>query len=218
MPEMDKKKKQHAWALIKKMVFGPDDPEKWITTFSKFCLFSITGVGNVNHRGNNSFQVDLKLINLDPTFSDKPSINIKSSIPNRFFEIQMHYDPNFALEAQPAFPPKPKLSTVLANESEIEEVLKNYIAHPAVHLHLPEVIDEFINGRDPYHEIRIVAGSENFFYLIYQIFFQIIDIENRYDNSERKQTELRRLAAIIWKNKAKVNIGPGDLFPTKKQK
>lgn len=213
MPEMDKKKKQHAWALIKKMVFKPQtkDQKQWVKQLNRYLSEVLEIPISISHKDLEN-NIKLNFIQISPQISDKSSLIIHSK---KFkFEYNLHFDPTFVMEGETES--SGSLSKILTSQEDVLRILENYIAHPAIHIHLPKITYE--QKEDALHEIRIASGSENFFYLMYQIFFQTIDFRTRYDNSNEKKKELTRLAAIIWKNKAKVNIGPGDLFPTKKQK
>jgi hypothetical protein len=211
---MTKTEMQVAWALIKKKVFEPEKPEKWINTFNRFCQLKINNIGNLNFR-DNTYPLSFRIFHIDPNITDKPTIKIKSLIPNRAFEIELHYDPSFTLESETLC--SKKLSKILRTEKDLEEILINYIAHPAIHLHLPEVFEELIDGKDTYHEIRINSSTENFFYLMYQIFFQIIDDKyDRYGNSDMKKVEIKRLSSVIWNHRTNFQpISPGILFPSR---
>jgi hypothetical protein len=141
-------------------------------------------------------------------------LRIHSIRPEITFEINLHHDKGKKIESETDTSKTKDLTKILKSENEVVEVLENYIAHPAIHIHLPKIDSE--NRKDVLHEIRIAAGSENFFYLMYQIYFQIIDFENRIDQSEIKKAELERLAKIIWHKGTKIEpISPGILFPIK---
>lgn len=208
---------QIGWALIKKMAFKPSIKEQnlWIKQLNLFRYRTIGNPINISHRDlTNSIKLDF--IHVVPRISDKSTLRIHSIKPEIIFEINLHHDKGKKIESETDTSNTKDLTKILNNEGDVIEVLKNYIEHPAIHIHLPEV--DYENRTDVLHEIRIAAGSENFFYLMYQIFFQTIDFENRYDYSEIKKAELERLAKIIWHKRRNIEpIGPGILFPTGKK-
>lgn len=211
---MDKLEMQIAWGYIKKLAFLPELKDAWIKELNKFSNKKIGNSPQIWHKNLTEF-LNFNVILLKPQISNKHTLKISSLIPEIAFEINLHYDPMYNIES--GTNASKKIGEVLKSEDDVVAVLKNYIAHPAIHFHLPEISDKLHDEKDPFHEIRIAAGSENFFYLMYQIYFQIIDFENRYDNSTIKKAELQRLAKIIWHKRNKIEpIGPGILFPTGK--
>jgi len=90
---------------------------------------------------------------------------------------------------------------------EIQEILQSFIVHPDLHIHFESLS----------HEIRANFASKNIFYLLYQIAFQLIDTENRFENSPSKKEELNRLVDIIESSlKSEKTISSGELFKFKK--
>jgi hypothetical protein len=207
---------QKAWYLIKKKAFNPikKEQDKWINTLNRFCTIKIGGIPNINQKKVVDC-LDFKLIRLEPRISDKPTIRIASSIPERISEINLHYDPMYKVEfPKPDILKAKNLGKVFKDQNEIIEVLRNYIAHPAIHIHIPEPELKMLDEADEFHEIRIAVGTNNFFYLMYQTFFQTLDYTNRYGNSVDKRREIERLANVLWENRKDIHpIAPGILFP-----
>jgi hypothetical protein len=205
---------QKAWAFIKRKAFSPTNREQedWIKIFNRFGLIKIGFTPNVNYKVDIN-RLDFKIIQIEPNISDKPTIKISSLISEKISEIILHFDPEYKVEfPNPDISKEKNLGRIIKNEDDLKAVLINYIAHPALHLHLPET-ENLREGSDSYHEIRIALGANNFFYLIYQTFFQILALDNH-----KKQVEIERLAKILWSNKTSMNpIAPGTLFPLGKK-
>lgn len=205
---------QKAWAFIKRKAFSPTNREQedWIKIFSRFGLIKIGFIPDVNYKVDVN-SLDFKIIQIEPRISDMPAIRISSLISEKISEINSHFDPKYKTEfLNPDISKEKNLGKIVKSEDDIKSILVNYIAHPALHLHLPET-ENLQNGADPYHEIRIAVGTNNFFYLMYQTFFQVLALDNH-----KKQVEIERLAKVLWLNRTNMNpISPGILFPLGKK-
>jgi len=202
---------QKAWAFIKRKAFSPtnNNHQKWISTFNRFCIKKITGTPDIHHNKEVN-RLDFKIIWIEPIISAKSSIKVCSLLDDVPTEINLHHDPTYKSE-YPELPQLFRLSQVVNSEQDIVEVLRNFVCHPSVHCHLS-------NNKD-FHEIRVVAGTNNFFYLMYQTFFQTLDYSNRYEDNSEKKNELHRLAKVLWDNKNSIHpISPGTLFPLREGK
>ena len=89
------------------------------------------------------------------------------------------------------------------NKDEIKKILTDFIVHPANHNHFESLS----------HNIRTNFNSKNPFFILFQLAFQFIDIENDFTNSDLKQKEFDRLVNIVKKHiKNNSSVSSGELF------
>lgn len=106
-------------------------------------------------------------------------------------------------------------------ENNIAETLNDFIAHPASHVHLANIIPEgekLEDGKERSSEFRITTETRNPFVFLYQLAFQLLEpkercgIEKEANNRNKKEIELARMAKVIYDNRDKDIVGPGFLF------
>lgn len=223
----DNKKFFNCWKYIEKIAFspgGPKDIEKWLNCFVTF-LYTIyergTAIPKTRNKGEYKFFGELNLSTND-TIDTRLKFSIKpaNDIPNFSVELkwekknsdkaslQFEYDSSFQCEWNYINDPKRYQIDKDFNETELNCILGNMIAHPAIHCHMDDEILKEVFPKTDIHEIRLGMPTTNPFFFLYQVSFQFLSIiEER-----KKQAELKRLAKVIWENRDKTPISPGILF------
>ncbi len=184
---LDNTEKIYLWKLIEKKVFEYEVNTNYSNNLFISFYYKITQNEVSN---SNSIINSLLRFNIDAF----PKYDVKLYLGNNF--INFNYDNQFIAETNFDFNylklPEIKEKLENINEDDIEEILKNFIVHPALHFHFDE---------ESKHEIRICFAYKNPLIFLYHIAIQLSDIENRYNNSEIKKKEIRRLAKLIFDKK-----------------
>ncbi len=229
---MDNTKFYQCWKYIEKIAFTPGfreaDIRLWLDRFVRFFFKTFYGAENyfpnTFDRRENKFTKEFTFERIYTKFKFiiNPGISSfsfqlkweKSSDdkPNLHYE----YDSKFRCEWDYLYhEPKKSQKNPDFNKSELEDILRNIIDHPAVHCHiLNELWRKSLLAYDndiDIHEIRLGMPTTNPFLFLYQVTFQFLSIIGE----QKKQEELKRLTKVLWENKNKMPISAGVLFSLK---
>ena len=213
---MDSKTYYGIWNRVERAAFMPEKKrvKKWLTAFTTF-YNKIVETQNINWPKRNAGKFDFTMtynpFNLDcvcTIYEDSSKFSFKIKYMKQLFIFD--YSDQESCEFDYLFDHCNEKAETIEKETLIE-VLKQKIAHPAVHLHLSD--------NDSHHEIRLGIATKNPFVFLYQFAFQLIaemDGENftiiRYKNSPLKQKEINRLADIIGAEIQNDSVSAGKLL------
>lgn len=219
---MDSKNYFKYWNYIEKRAFMPaneSETKRWLRCFGLFIEKKFkTGDGfpKIKKESNSlSYEhvIAFKSFNVgfSYTITSDPS---KFSILLNWQEniLQFDYDSQYTCELDYLEKHCGDQSKEFSR-SELEEVLKNKIWHPALHYHIKGRKSSHQKEEIEFpHEIRIGLVTRNPFLFLYQLTFQFLCLLQNMHRNTKKEKEFNRLLNVIFENKDQMNISPGVLF------
>ncbi|MBW1745396.1 MAG: hypothetical protein JRG74_11545 [Deltaproteobacteria bacterium] len=215
---MDSKTYYEIWNRVERAAFMPEPKEvkKWLSSLNSF-FNKTTGKPNLKWNGynkkkcifNDSMNYDsMNLVCRYKINKDLSGFSFKITLLEQ--TVSFEYSNREFCEFDYLTGHCDKRAENI-DKDNLVEVLKQKIAHPAIHLHLTD--------DDSLHEIRLGVATRNPFVFLYQFVFQMIAEKKnestrleRYDNSPLKEIELNRLADLIGEEIENGRISPGKLL------
>lgn len=211
---LDKTANIYLWTVIERMLFSPTgDKEitKWFRQYHRFTL-KLWGKQEEFHKGKDyAFRINDKF---------QISFSTPFDLPKFSFEIihnqekqSFHYDNTYfsKLDLTDLFNMNPgidkaelkRIKQIKPDRSDLEYLIENMIAHPALHFHYEEVS----------HFVRLSFNTKNPFLFLYHFAFQFCDYEKDFRNSNSKKAEFKRLVDLVERNiESQTAIPSGVLF------
>ena len=209
---LDKNTNIYLWTVIERMLFSPSgdkDIAKWFRQYHKFAL-KLWGKPEDYHKSKEyTFKLDDKFQISFTTPFDLPKFSLE--ILQNTTKQSFHYDNIYfsELDLTDVFnlgidrAELRRIKQIRPNRADLEYIIHNMIAHPALHFHYEDVS----------HFVRLSFNSKNPFLFLYHFAFQFCDYKKDFRHSDSKRAEFNRLVDLVENNiEAKTVISSGVLF------
>ncbi len=208
----DKTTNIYLCTVIERILFSPTgqkDIKNWFKQYHRFVL-KLWGKPADFHTGrdyvfllDNNFKISFST----PFDLPKFSIDIVQNQTKQSFHYDNQYFSNLDLtdifHSGIDSAELRRIKQIVPSRADLENILHNMIAHPALHFHYEEIS----------HFIRLGFNTKNPFMLLYHIAFQLCDYKTDFRNSDSKKNEFNRLVDLVESNiRAQTAIASGVLF------